>query len=203
MGVFSEFLTTKELTKIKGTIGEHQAAVREYFATRFQGKTAANTFLQQAVKEGAAKLKAKGATDESKKFAEVGGGKGEAARTDFVNAVEAAIQEAFNAVEPPPEEAPELNYETIDKRYAVPSLAAKIENMRDATTKICSIYARGKAYKGHGPTTSLGSGVLHAHVGNGDGIGFKWDGDTLVIYGYGKKSDAAPKGTSGYAWTTR
>jgi hypothetical protein len=207
MGVFEKYLASKDLTKIKGTIGDHQAAVRSYFQERFAGKPAANPYLQKAVKEGAAKLKAAGATDDAKKFAEVPGGKGDKARTDFIAAVEGAIQEAFNGLEPPP--APStLKYEDIDKRFADPKLETRIEGLqqnvaKNIKAKICSIYGAGSRYKGHGPTTALGSGVLHAHVGNGDGIAFKWEGETLVIHGYGVKDDSAKPGNSGYAWTTK
>ena len=86
---------------------------------------------------------------------------------------------------------------------------ATLENRATAADKIkvCAIHARGNAYRGHGPTTAPFNGmgianVLHAHVGNGTGLAFKWVGNTLQIHGLGVKSDAAGAGTSGYNWTT-
>jgi hypothetical protein len=80
------------------------------------------------------------------------------------------------------------------------SLARKLDTFTKG--KIASVFDYGNNYKGHGPTRNLGVGVLHAHVGGGDGIAFSWTGDILTIHGYGTKSDSAASGSSGYKWIT-
>lgn len=72
---------------------------------------------------------------------------------------------------------------------------------RKIQTKIKSV-ALDPGYAGHGRTTALGSGVLHCHVTNRDGIAYKWNRENLIVVAWGQKNDSAPDGNSGYDWVT-
>lgn len=48
-----------------------------------------------------------------------------------------------------------------------------------------------------------GEKVFHKHVTGSDAIAYKWDGEKLVVMGWGVKSDSASKGTGGYEWSTK
>jgi hypothetical protein len=129
----------------------------------------------------------------------------------LVTAMEPRIQDAISDLEPLPPPAPALNYDTLvgqgNITVSAGAATTAIGGLNTTTLanykkKACSVYARGQGYRGHGPTSCLGVGVLHCHVGNGDGIGFRWVGTTLNIHGWGVKDDTAPKaqGNSGYKW---
>jgi hypothetical protein len=132
-----------------------------------------------------------------------------AKRQQFIDAVEVRLQAALTALYPPPPPVPLANFAALKLAGSVTFPVASLEAKATAAdkTKVCAIHARGTGYRGHGPTTSPFNGlglanVLHAHVGNGTGLAFKWVGNTLHIHGLGQKSGAAGAGTSGYAWTT-
>lgn len=134
---------------------------------------------------------------------------GGAKRDLFIEAVEVELVSALQALYPPPPAAVAPNFDRLMQGglVAFPDERLLGKATADDKTKICAIYDRGAGYRGHGPTVQpfdrlLIRNILHAHVGQGTGLAFKWTGQRLEIHGLGKKSDAAGAGTSGYNWTT-
>ncbi len=207
MGIYDKILDAKRWNANAPTINDHFVDIRQIFPKLFEGKSF-NTYMQMAVKDASKVLEDAKVTDEQMKaaWARIPMGRGAITRTNFVAAVEKALQEAMKGLEPlEPARAVQSDYATLRANGGVvmanTSLEAKLDRM--TRTKVASVFDYGNTYGGHGPTRNLGPGVLHAHVGGGDGIAFSWTGDVLTIHGYGVKSDSAPSGSSGYSWTTR
>jgi hypothetical protein len=104
----------------------------------------------------------------------------------------------------PPEQPEEADFAALVKSGDITFANSKVKGLvtgdGNNSDKAASIFERGKGYKGHGKTDTIGG--FHAHVTNRTALGFKWNGDKLHIVGVGAKNDSAGKGTSGYDWTT-
>jgi hypothetical protein len=122
-------------------------------------------------------------------------------KTEFESLIEHLIDDMLPA---PPRGSVIRSYADIKNEFdATNTVKNAIERDRNVQTKVASVFCMGSDYKGHGPTVALGHGVLHCHVGNGDGIAFKWEGGRLKVVALGKKSDSVPSGNSGYNWHTK
>ena len=122
-------------------------------------------------------------------------------KTEFETLIEQLIDDMLPA---PPRGSVIRPYAEIANEFDAPqNVRSAIDRERSVQTKVASVFSMGVGYTGHGPTTALGMGVLHCHVGNGDGIAFKWEGGRLKVVALGKKSDSAPSGNSGYSWHTK
>ena len=206
MGMYEKILNEKRYTTVVGTINDHIAHVRQIFPKLFEGKNF-NIYMQVAVKDIATFLNEKKITELqcTETWGKLPMGKGTMTRNAFVEVVEKVLQTAVSSLEPLEPTRPTVSsYATLvtDGKVAIvnDNLARKLDTFTKG--KIASVFDYGNNYKGHGPTRNLGVGVLHAHVGGGDGIAFSWTGDVLTIHGYGTKSDSAPSGSSGYKWIT-
>lgn len=204
-GIFEDYLRGQNPASLhRHTIDDHRGFVRKIFQRRFDGMLF-SIFLQNAIKASEAVLTKAGAANghDSKAFGTLSGGK--KIREDFIKAVEDEIQRAILHLDPPETTAAAISdYDDLIADGKVflrnPRLADHLTET--ARKKVAAIYDYGDTYGGHGPTTALGSGVLHAHANNDDGIAFKWGTGVLEIVAYGTKSDSASPGNSGYAWTT-
>jgi hypothetical protein len=122
-------------------------------------------------------------------------------KTEFETLIEYLIDEMLPD---PPRGSVIRTYADIKNDFdATDTVKTAIERDRNVQTKVASVFCMDQGYKGHGPTIALGYGVLHCHVGNGDGIAFKWEGGRFKVIALGKKSDSAPSGNSGYNWHTK
>ena len=121
--------------------------------------------------------------------------------TEFETLIEQLIDDMLPA---PPRGSVIRSYDEIAGEFdASRNVRSAIDRDRSVQTKVASVFTMGEGYTGHGRTTALGIGVLHCHVGNGDGIAFKWEGGRFKVVALGKKSDSAPSGNSGYNWHTK
>ncbi|WP_263351765.1 hypothetical protein [Acidicapsa acidisoli] len=206
MPLFEKCLKASRID-VNKPVAVHLVAVRKVFPSMFPGQgTQTEVYLQEAVKAGARVLRkySIGTAQEETAWSLLGNTEGRPPgaqmRDAFCKTIDEVLTSALDALEPAvkPSATPS-SWSSIRKSFPVASLERRLEPADK--TKICAIYDRGKGYKGHGPTRSLGAGVLHAHVGNGTGVAFKWEGDSLAVYAVGEKSDKAPEGSSGYNWT--
>lgn len=203
-GIFESYIDSKQANSyLKRSIRDHVNDIDGVFRQRFEGKLYSHAL--GVTKRAARDLLVKVAPDPDdweQPFVNLKG-KGRSTRDAFVALVEKEVQYAMSHFFPADAEGP------VVSEYATLVADGNVLLRRDgidalltdtAKKKVAAIYDYGNTYGGHGPTTALGPGVLHAHANDGDGIAFKFDGSTLEIVAYGTKSDTAPPGTSGYSW---
>ncbi len=202
MPIYTKYLTAEGFNKSVNTLNDYMAGVLGCLQGRVGGEPMYRTrlpMLNTRMTEwlGQRKLGPR----KTEKLVALGGD-GDL----FIQFADGLVEETINAVLPAPPRAPQtLSFTQIPTGkliYGSPRVQGLVTADPNIKTKIASVYSMGQNYTGHGPTTSLGLGALHCHVGNGDGIGFKWVGDVLHILAWGQKSDSAGAGTSGYKWTT-
>lgn len=207
-GIYEKLLDEHQLT-VNSTIESHAVLAHKFWSKVFPEKdfgkyrTPAETAATKLLVDE--DLYAR----EDKSWAELGGkakegGKlrpaGGKLRDAYIAIIEAKVLEALNAFYPKQKQPALKRFDELTILYSKASLLPLLT--QEDKSKIASIVAQGTTYTGHGATTSLGPGVVHAHVTNGTGIAFKWEGESLKLYGVGQKSDSAKPGNSGYNWTT-
>jgi hypothetical protein len=202
MPIFTKYLTAEGFNKSVNTLSDYMAGVLACLQGRVGGEPLYRTrvpLLNTRMSDwlGQRKLGPR----KTEKMVALGG-EGD----QFIQFADQLVEETINAVLPAPPRAPQsISFAQIPTGklvYGSTRVQGLISADANIKTKIASVYSMGKTYTGHGPTVSLGIGALHCHVGNGDGIGFKWVADVLHILAWGQKSDSAGAGTSGYKWTT-